>query len=330
METGVMTNIAETQLIALDWGTTSVRAYRMGRNGTVLAERSAPHGIMQVAATASAQAVALETSFAMSLHGLCADWLAAYRDAPIVACGMVGSQQGWVEASYRLTPAVLNSPDFELSVVEFDADRRLYIIPGILDSKDLPDVMRGEETQILGALELDEDNGKLEKKQLFLLPGTHSKWAQVTGRTITEFSTSMTGETYSLLKDQSILSKLVEPSSAAKWEAFERGVRVSQRSSGAVDVMLTAFSARTLVLTDRLHRTEVSDYLSGLMIGAEIRSVISEWPSSALPPITICGNQELSSRYTRALESFGITDVRSMTGTAPRGIWAVASSVGLL
>ncbi|MGO2032005.1 2-dehydro-3-deoxygalactonokinase [Glutamicibacter ardleyensis] len=325
-----MTNIAEAQLIALDWGTTSARAYLMGCDGSIMAERSASLGIMHVAAKAKEQSLALDVAFAQALTELCGEWMENYPLVPVVACGMIGSQQGWVEATYRTVPADLAASEFELVSVEIAPGRRMHIIPGVLDLKKLPDVMRGEETQILGAVELSDNNFDSELEQLFLLPGTHSKWAKVQGRTITEFSTSMTGETFALLSTQSILSNLIEPTVSVCWNAFECGVQVSHSSDGAADLMLTAFSARTLVLTGRLQQTEVSDYLSGLMIGAEIRSVIGAWDGTVLPPLTICGNKELSTRYKRALKIFGITEVRELQGTAPRGVWAVACALGLL
>lgn len=330
MKTGVMTNIAEAQMIALDWGTTSARAYLMGNDGGIVAERSDALGVMQVAAKATALSLSLSDAFKAALAELCGEWLENFPDIPVIACGMVGSQQGWVEAPYRHVPANLADPELELASVEIALNRSMQIIPGILDHKELPDVMRGEETQILGALELGKSNASSSAEQLFLLPGTHSKWVKVSGRTITEFCTSMTGETFALLSTQSILSKLIAPSSSVNWTAFERGVEVSQSNEHAADLMLTAFSARTLVLTGRLKKTEVSDYLSGLMIGAEIRSVLGNHESDEAPPLTICGNRELSARYARALAIFGIDQVQELQGTAPKGIWAIACAQGLL
>ncbi len=330
MKTGVMTHIAEAQLIALDWGTTSARAYLMGDGGSIVEERSSSLGIMQVAAKAQLESLTLSRAFEDTLAELCGDWLVDFESVPVIACGMVGSQQGWAEAAYRKAPANLADPEFELTTVEITPGRLMHIIPGVLDLKELPDVMRGEETQILGAIELGELEPRSEEEQLFLLPGTHSKWVKVSGRTITEFSTSMTGETYALLSSKSILSKLIEPTTEIKWDAFERGVRVSHSAEGTADLMLTAFSARTLVLTGRLEKTEVSDYLSGLMIGAEIRSVMGHPEADTAPALTICGNKELSARYTKALKIYGIQQVSELQGTAPRGIWAIACTQGLL
>ncbi|MGP5015048.1 2-dehydro-3-deoxygalactonokinase [Glutamicibacter ardleyensis] len=325
-----MTNMAEAQLIALDWGTTSARAYLMGHGGEILAERSKPLGIMQVNRNAEEKSLVLEVAFGAAFEELCGDWSETLPLTPIIACGMVGSRQGWIEAAYRPAPADLSTQNLELATVEVGHGQRLHVIPGVLDSKELPDVMRGEETQILGALDLDTEQSDSEDEQLFLLPGTHSKWVRVKGQTIIDFSTSMTGETFALLSKHSILSKLMDPATDENWNAFDRGVRVSRSSIGSVDVMLTAFSARTLVLTGRLERTEVSDYLSGLMIGSEIRSVIERWKDREVPALTICGNQELNKRYARALALFDVQRVRELQGTAARGLWSVASTVGLL
>lgn len=330
METGVMTNIAEAQLIALDWGTTSARAYLMGRDGDTVAERNSSLGIMEVAAKTKAESLPLALAFEKALEELCGDWLERFETIPVIACGMVGSQQGWAEAEYRPVPANLADPDYAMATVQIAPNRLMHIIPGVLDRKELPDVMRGEETQILGAVELGGNALHEAEEQLFLLPGTHSKWVKVSGRTITGFSTSMTGETYALLSSRSILSKLIEPTDAVDWNAFERGVRIAQSPAGSADLMLTAFSARTLVLTGGLKKTEVSDYLSGLMIGAEIRSVLGVARGTAFPGVTICGNKELSARYATALKIFGIDQIREFQGTAPRGMWAVACAQGLV
>ncbi|GAA0191882.1 2-dehydro-3-deoxygalactonokinase [Glutamicibacter creatinolyticus] len=325
-----MRDIAEAQLIALDWGTTSVRVYLIDRDAQIVAERRDSLGIMQVAARAREHGIQLETAFEQTLGQLCRDWMETYPRIPIIACGMVGSQQGWTEAAYRSVPADLASPEFELTTVHTSSGRRLHIIPGVADLKELPDVMRGEETQVLGAMEISGIPSDSELEQMFLLPGTHSKWVTVRGRIITKFSTSMTGETFALLSSHSILSRLIEPTPTVNWDAFERGVHVSLKTDGATEIMLTAFSARTLVLTGRLQPIDAGDYLSGLMIGAEIRSIMGAPNAGEMLPLTICGNHELSMRYTRALRIFGIADVTELQDTAPKGIWAVANSSGLL
>lgn len=256
-------------------------------------------------------------------------------ELPVVAAGMVGSAQGWLRTEYLSTPANLASPTLALATVILGDGRPVHIIPGVIHDSTMPDVMRGEETQILGALELQRGSaGSGEPtdltEQWLVLPGTHSKWVRVIGSTIQEFSTSMTGETYSLLMQHSILAKLAQSQNAISWDAFERGLSIAFSPHGSRGIMATAFSARTLVLTGRLEPAEIADYLSGLMIGHEILSVSETWKGREQRRITICGNQNLSSRYRRGLQRLGIGDIVELQRTAPAGIWKIADTAGLL
>ncbi|GAA5228417.1 2-dehydro-3-deoxygalactonokinase [Paeniglutamicibacter antarcticus] len=320
------------RLIALDWGTSSCRVYLLGEGGRIIETRSEPWGILQVAERARAHSTSLEAQFEETLNELCGAWMNAYSWLPVVACGMVGSQQGWVQADYRPTPADLAVPTNTLATVALTNGGSIHIIPGVIDDSALPDVMRGEETQILGALELQRgsDNEDVSAGQWMVLPGTHSKWVKVKGSTIQEFSTSMTGETYNLLMQYSILAKLAETPLEASWDAFDRGLATAFSTEGRRGIMATAFSARTLVLTGHLRATEISDYLSGLMIGDEILSVSQSWEGEQPQRITICGNENLSPRYRRGLKRLGIEEIVELRNTAPAGIWKIAESVGLL
>lgn len=327
-----MTQNEAPRLIALDWGTSSCRVYLLGSGGEVVETRSEPWGILQIAERARTSNTLLEDQFEKTLRELCGAWMDAYPGIPLVACGMVGSQQGWVQADYRPTPADLAVPPHALTTVALNNGNEVHIIPGIIDDSTLPDVMRGEETQILGALELQRKsgNGDVPTSQWMVLPGTHSKWVKVVGTTIQEFSTSMTGETHNLLMQYSILAKLEKAPTQIAWEAFERGLATAFSVEGTRGIMATAFSARTLVLTGRLDPTEVSDYLSGLMIGDEIISVSRGWEGEPPRRITICGNENLSPRYRRGLQFLGLDDIVELRHTAPAGIWRIAETAGLL
>ncbi|MDO5745112.1 MAG: 2-dehydro-3-deoxygalactonokinase [Micrococcaceae bacterium] len=320
------------RLIALDWGTSSCRVYLLGDGGRIIETRSEPWGILQVAERARTHSTSLEAQFQQTLQKLCGTWMEAYAGLPVVACGMVGSQQGWIQADYRPTPAHLAVPTHALATVTMANGQSIHIIPGVIEDSALPDVMRGEETQILGALELQRAsaNEGISTVQWMVLPGTHSKWVKVMGSTIQEFSTSMTGETYNLLMQHSILAKLAETPPQTSWNAFDRGLVTAFSSEGRKGIMATAFSARTLVLTGRLESTEVSDYLSGLMIGDEILSVSQSWEEEPPQRITICGNENLSPRYRRGLQRLGIEEIVELRDTAPAGIWKIAESAGLL
>lgn len=327
-----MLHSTEGQLIALDWGTTSARVYLLGADGTVLDHRSEPWGILQVAERGQAASVSLQASFEQCLESLCGDWLAQYPHVPLLACGMVGSKQGWAEAAYTQTPADLHSSEMDLRTVELTNGRVLHIIPGIIDKKALPDVIRGEETQILGALHMQGaiDPDVPAEPRLMLLPGTHSKWVTLSGAIVQQFSTTMTGETFALLSNHSILAKLMEPNPEISWTAFKRGVEIARSRHGQAGIMMTAFSARTLVLTGQLEPIDILDYLSGLMIGSEIRGVFDSWTGDLPQSITICGNENLSARYKAALQIFGITNIHVLSDTASAGMWKVAHNAGLL
>src|ERR1700681_845194 len=173
-------------LLAIDWGTSSTRVYAMDRQGRVRDARSAPLGVQRVA----------NGEFAQALETLCGDDFP--EGVPLIACGMIGSRQGWVEAPYRACPADFGAVAAGLTYVPGTG---LAIVPGLMcrDDDGIADVMRGEETQILGAL---ADEAKT--RQVLLLPGTHSKWAIIGPDGIETFSTFMTGELYVLLVEHSI------------------------------------------------------------------------------------------------------------------------------
>ncbi len=202
-----MPDSERTALIAIDWGTTSARAYRVGASGAILAARDAPLGIQNVHGD----------GFAAALDQLLGDWRATA--APRVACGMIGSRQGWAEAPYADCPVDLAGLGGALARTP---GGELAIVPGraVVDPAGVPDVMRGEETQLAGAFWPDDD------RVLAVLPGTHSKWAIVERGRLQTFATFMTGELYAVLLDHSILGRMAErdrePTASAR-SAFARG-----------------------------------------------------------------------------------------------------------
>ena len=173
-------------LIGIDWGTTSARAYRLDARGRILDEQSAPLGVQKVEPGNFPQALTA------LLGGDVPDGV------PMIASGMIGSRQGWVEAPYRDCPADFDGIAAALTPVP---GTRLRIVPGLVcrDADGVPDVMRGEETQIVGAL--DDETLAQAAPRVIVLPGTHSKWALVRGRTIQTFATFMTGELYAVLRE---------------------------------------------------------------------------------------------------------------------------------
>lgn len=291
-------------LVALDWGTTSLRAWLLDGRGQVLAGNRAPLGIMQIEGG----------DFAGALAEVTAGWPAL----PAIAAGMIGSAQGWAEAPYLACPA---SPDDLAGGLVPAPGARLLIVPGIRRPGDLPDVMRGEETQIAGALALRPE---LAARARLVLPGTHSKWARVADGRIGSFATFMTGELFAVLRDHSILGRTAAPGGDGD-AAFLRGVDAARDAGGIAPLL---FSARALALTGGITASEVLDYLSGLLIGDEIRSALAE-PGPGPAPLLI-GEPGLCARYARALARFGIAGAETIPDAAVAGLWRIAIAAGLV
>lgn len=291
-------------LIAIDWGTSSLRAALLDPQGAVLEERSMARGILTVA----------PNEFPSVFATVTAQWRGS-QDALCLLSGMVGSRQGWVEAPYCPCPAGFADIAARLTWVE---PGRIAIVPGLrCDEQGVPDVLRGEETQVFGALAL---LGLADA--VVVLPGTHSKWVRVAQGRIRGFSTFMTGEFYALLRRHSILARsLPQADGELDEEAFQDGFEYALRQG---NLLRTAFSIRTLSLFDRLPATALPSYLSGLVIGEELRS-------QALGPIAqslvVVGSPELTRRYLLALQMLGVRARHVGSEASWRGLWAIATSL---
>ncbi|HEY0825544.1 MAG TPA: 2-dehydro-3-deoxygalactonokinase, partial [Ramlibacter sp.] len=286
-------------LVAVDWGTTSLRIARIAPDGSVLEERGSGRGILSVPAG----------GFPAVLHETCGDWLAG-AGALCLASGMAGSRQGWREAPYIACPAGFAELAAGLAWVE---PARIALVPGLsCETRGVPDVIRGEEVQVFGAMDLLRlDDG------VFVLPGTHSKWVRVADRRVQSFATFMTGEVYALLRQHSILARMMPADDGPLDEdAFVRGVRHAQEAQG---LLHGAFSARTLALFERMPQPALPSYLSGLVIGEELR--MRDPAASAL---VLVGNPLLTRRYELGLRTLGCA-ARSVGAQATwRGLWALA------
>ena len=318
------------KLIALDWGSTSARAYLMSDENEIVGQRQAPLGVLNIQ----------DGKFDGALLDLCGPWLLARREMPIVAAGMIGSRQGWAEAPYVDCPAGLSELSAKLTPVEIPNRRKLWIVPGVSMMSDdgTPDVMRGEETQIMGALTQSE---RERTSALYVLPGTHSKWVRVEKGRIVWMRTYMTGELYSVLIRHSIIGKLmpqggddeagdVKPIAEEDDNAFERGVNRAHQDPFGLSALL--FSARTLPLFDRLKPEQIADYLSGLLIGHEIYT--AERALNALnlnhDGVKLVGEMSLLRNYQRALTLLGWSSTAAPAYPAAAGIWRIADRSGLL
>lgn len=264
--------------IAVDWGTTNRRAYLLDGSGGCSDELEDGRGILSIA----------QDEFEGAVEEL--------RDRlgcrPILLAGMVGSNRGWVEAPYVPCPAGID----EIAAELIDAADQALIVPGVSLSNGRCDVMRGEEVQILGAIE----SGDIPPDCLVCHPGTHNKWIRVAGGRIASFRTVMTGELFSLLKDRSILSDLLAGPTAAS-DAFCDGVRRSL-SDGGITAHL--FEARARMLLGQLERGDGASYVSGLLIGEDVRVGLAGHDASH---VIIMGRPELTALYAAALETCGVS-----------------------
>jgi 2-dehydro-3-deoxygalactonokinase len=308
-------------MIGLDWGTSSLRAYLLGADGRLLDRRATGHGIQHLPAG----------GYAAAFRGVVGDWLDRCPSLPIVAAGMVGSRSGWHEVPYVACPA--NPHSLAQGLVAFDSGSgTIHLVPGLSHVGPVPDVMRGEEMQIIGALILEPD---LAAASLCVLPGTHCKWAMIDDGRVTRFTTYLTGELFALLRDHSIVGRpakeagLVAQPGIFDREAFAKGVQAA-RQSGASGVASRLFSTRSLFLTGELTATQTLDYLSGLLIGEEIRSVLADLRATARPPLVLLGDPVLCDRYRLALATFGIDRVQVLNETGPLGLWQIALAAGLV
>ncbi|MCQ4260664.1 2-dehydro-3-deoxygalactonokinase [Stutzerimonas stutzeri] len=308
-----------THLIALDWGTSSLRAYRLGAAGETLETRNLPLGVMQLDGS--------EADFERALEQSCGDWQRLAPEVPMIACGMIGSAQGWREASYVEAPLGADELGSALLPVGRPRGMPLWLVPGVIQRGTLPNVMRGEETQVFGLLDADADHGA---PLLIGLPGSHSKWVTVEGGQLSRFQTFMTGEVYQALLGHTILGRTAVISDAFNTTAFERGLQVAKGRDGQSGPLATIFSSRTLVLTGELSGAAQADYLSGLLIGHELVAMTSVLQVPPSQPIVLIGNSTLCARYLWALEYFGFESLRFAPEATAAGLWEIAVGGGLV
>lgn len=301
-------------LIGVDWGTSSFRACLIDRAGCVLDRLAAPAGILQVP----------PGGFEARLVELLGAWLAAQPGLPVLLSGMVTSRQGWRELPYLPCPASPERLAAALATLHLADGRPVRLVPGLAARRPdgLPDVLRGEETQILGAL------AEAPGARTLLLPGTHSKWVSVEAGVVRHFTTFMTGELYAVLKDHSILGRLAG-GEAAHAAGFARGVAVGLAAeAGRGGSLARLFSARALVLAGELEEAAVASYLSGLLIGSELREAAELGDPAA--PVLLVGEAGLVARYARALELAGRRHALASADAAARGQHRLAELAGLL
>ena len=300
-------------LIAIDWGSSSFRAYLTGTRGEILDETASADGIATVAAGA----------YPATLERLVGGWLATHPALPVIASGMVGSRNGWREAPYAPSPAGPRDVAARLTEVEANG-RRVVLAPGLSCGGETgADVMRGEETEIFGVA----DAGA----KLIVLPGTHSKWARIEGERIMAFTTFITGELFAALRDHTMVgafARAAAPKEAGA--AFALGVeRGASASDGKTKQGLLGllFGARSLPLMGKLDPKDSGDYLSGLLIGAEIGGGHRLYPSEEPH---LAGAESLVNRYLEAFRALGVCARAAAPRAAARGLFRIAQEGGLL
>ena len=266
-------------MIAVDWGTSNFRAFRLDAEGAILSRRSSPQGILRVD----------NGDFEEALRAEIGDWLAE-GEKEVLLCGMIGSRQGWVEVEYLPCPAGISDLANAVVRVPFSA-AEVWLVPGVIgpDAAGVPELMRGEETAAMGMLDACGGEG------LVCFPGTHSKWIELRERKISCFTTSMTGEVYSALRESTILGRMMTSSSAVQKSAFLEGVARSADTGGLLHHL---FGVRTLALMGQLREEESASYLSGLLIGHEVRAAM---PDQRV--VHLVGAAMLCGLYAQAIEA---------------------------
>jgi 2-dehydro-3-deoxygalactonokinase len=290
-------------MIGVDWGISSLRAYRL-RDGRVVARRERSAGILTVSGG----------RFAETLHEVVGEWLSDGEDRVLLS-GMIGSRQGWKESGTVACPAGLTDLAGALSTVPF-GEAAVRIVPGVAGADDagIPEIMRGEETQIIGA---GLGTG------VACLPGSHSKWARVADGRIAGFTTYLSGETFAAIRDHTILARQIHADDGHRRDvppcdapAFDAGVARSAEPGGLLHHL---FGVRSLGLAGLMADGEAALYLSGLVIGHEVRAALSPGET-----VWVIGSPSLSALYTRAITACGGTARLADADAAALGLGMIA------
>ena len=298
---------AGAALVAVDWGTTRLRAYLIGADGEVLDRATAPESGIQSIPSGG---------FPAARDATCGHWWRHGPDLPVLMAGMVGSRNGWAEAAYVAPPS--GPDDLAAGLLRVaDAARPVFIVPGV-DCRGPDgsyDVMRGEETQVVG---LDLQNG------VVCLPGTHSKWVEVVGGRIERFATFITGELYAALS-QSFVGRLARDPDASE-PGLAMAARLADLDGG---LSRSLFQARTQVLGGAMPPEAVRPFLSGLLIETEIRDARDMFGEGA--EVHLVAGSPQRDPYAEALARAGIAPkVYDPETTTVAGLVAIARTAGLL
>ena len=268
--------------IALDWGTTSFRAYHVDGSGKVINQFADAEGILAVK----------DGAFEAVLESHIGSW---DKLLPVIASGMITSRQGWIERPYVDCPASAADLAKAIHLHKTSSGRLIHFITGLhLKSPSIGhDVMRSEEVQVFGSLDTGAHH--------FVTPGTHSKWIDVEDGHITNFATYITGETFSLMRNHSILGRLMKDD-ADDEQAFNQGVE--KAFADPAGLLHSLFSVRSLGLFDALKPEQLSSYLSGIVIGTEVAHATLSNDRSA--KYVVLASPNIGMRYLRAMKIAGL------------------------
>ena len=292
-----MASSAPHRLLGIDWGSSNRRAYVVDAAGACLATRADDQGMLAVRADFAGSFAALVASMGVD------------PDIPAVASGMVGSAQGWREVPYLDIGVPLDAlPDHVVRVDDPRAGRPCFIVPGYVQRGEHVDVMRGEETQLLGAVALGRRDG------WFVLPGTHSKWVHLADGVIRRVATFMTGELFAMVSAHGTLAPLMAGAGEDD-AAFVAGLDAARRGAPLSNAL---FGVRARVVSGAMPAAQARSFVSGLLVGTEFVAAVG-LAGGSVPP-TCIGSPVLRARYARAAVHFGIT----LAGLDPDRVYCAA------
>lgn len=286
--------------VAVDWGTSNLRVWAMSSDAQVLDHATSPMGMSQLG----------PQDFEPHLLSLITPWLDDTKVMPVVACGMVGARQGWVNTPYAEVPCAPQSRELFMAAPVTDKRITVHVIHGLQQASPA-DVIRGEETQIAGFMDTQP-----AFEGLLCLPGTHSKWVHVAGGTVIKFHTFMTGELFALLSKESVLRHSVQTdqwNEAAFMEAVHNGWQEPETTVSSL------FSLRASQLVHDQTPDVLRAHLSGLLIGTELASF--KHILKPQRPVVLIGSKALSAAYAGALQLLGFTaDIQNAETLTQRGL----------
>jgi 2-dehydro-3-deoxygalactonokinase len=302
----------ETYILG-DWGTSQCRLYLCRGDDSL--------GTFQIIDEAIGQGIKHLTNPQGYFFKLCQPWLAQYGQMPVYLIGVVGSDAGWQQAGYIPCPTVIET--IFGNSLSFDAKScQIHIVPGLscTNPLNLPDTLRGEETQMIGWIV----KNPTEKGQLLCLPGTHTKWAHIDQGQVNSFLTSPVGELYEIINNHSVIST---PENKSEWHqsSFDEGLAVAL--DGSQNILHSIFSCRARLLLKGKPESTSASYLSGLLIGSDVRDAIGHFEH--FNKVTVIGNDDVMPLYVQALLRCGIK-ADSMKGqdASLTGLKAFVRSVG--